>query len=154
MSDESSLVRVAALARKVYGDDVVLHCFCDPHEAWSVFRGRSMVALWEGGLDAFEALLLSRAEQLDLTEVRELLGELDICPEALRSPAAWRELLRQYVERQQGAWVEKLASEWDREAKEALTAESIPHPSARRALQYALEACAAELRERAKAGDR
>lgn len=50
------------------------------------------------------------------------------------------------------AWVEPLASEWEREAKEALTSESIPHPSARRAVQYALEACAAELRERAKEG--
>ncbi len=38
-------------------------------------------------------------DNLDLDEVRELLEELDICDEALRSPAAWRELLRQYVQR-------------------------------------------------------
>ncbi len=151
---ESQIGRVTALVRKVYGDDVVLHCFCEPHEAWSVFRGRNMVGLWEGGLDAFEALLLSRTEQLDLTEVRELLEELDISPEALRSPAAWRELLRQYVERQQGVWVEQLAREWDERERDYREHDQRARGNTFRENADTLRECAAELRERAKGGDR
>lgn len=39
-------------------------------------------------------------DELDPDELAALLDELDISPEVLRSPTAWRETLRQYVELQ------------------------------------------------------
>ena len=89
-----------------------------------------------------------RHRDLDMDEVEHLLVELDITPEVLRSPTAWREMLRQYVARETSAWVEQLAAEWERNAA-VLNAEDglYQHGGAAR-----LRGAARQLRERAKGG--
>jgi hypothetical protein len=143
-ADEERLARLTALARKAYGQDVVVHCYCEPREAWSVRRvayapeDRPSIVVFVEGLRSFEALeaaLLVLAGDLVLTgEERSLMRpDIKAIVEAnVEVGMAYTSLL---VE------VERLASEWENRGHE------LGQWSTERAL---MEQLAAELRERAK----
>lgn len=148
MNDDERIARLTELARREYGPRAAVYrrTWKDGEEAWierSWDEAPCLSVEHPRALDALEAALLVLSSKypgmmrLALADLSDR-GKLSTAKVTLRSD-------------EPPAWVEQLAAEWERASERPVASEPNLYDGTR---MQTLEQCAAELRERAKGGER